>query len=331
MEKVLIIAEAGVNHNGDLEIAKRMIDAAADAQVDVVKFQTAIPELVVSESAEKADYQKDTTGGGSQLEMIKKIHFPLDTYIELKSYCEEKNIQFLSTPFDSISIQFLHELKMKIFKIPSGEITNKPYLAEVGKVAEEVILSTGMATIDEIGRAIEVLESTGLNRKKITILHCNTDYPTQMGDVNLLAMHHIQNEFNVKVGYSDHTLGIEVPIAAAALGAKVIEKHFTLDRNMDGPDQKASLIPSELSEMVKSIRNIEAALGNGIKKPTASELKNRDIVRRSIVAKEAINEGDILSEGNMTVKRPGNGISPMEWENVLGEKAKKSYKKDELI
>lgn len=331
MEKVLIIAEAGVNHNGDLEIAKRMIDAAADAQVDVVKFQTAIPELVVSESAEKADYQKDTTGGGSQLEMIKKIHFPLDTYIELKSYCEEKNIQFLSTPFDSISIHFLHELKMKIFKIPSGEITNKPYLAEVGKVAEEVILSTGMATIDEIGRAIEVLESKGLNRKKITILHCNTDYPTQMGDVNLLAMHHIQNEFNVKVGYSDHTLGIEVPIAAAALGAKVIEKHFTLDRNMDGPDQKASLTPSELLEMVKSIRNIEAALGNGIKKPTASELKNRDIVRRSIVAKEAINEGDILSEDNMTVKRPGNGISPMEWENVLGEKAKKSYKKDDLI
>ena len=331
MKKVIIIAEAGVNHNGDVEIAKKLIDEAANAEVDIVKFQTAIPELVVSENADKAEYQKKMTGEGSQLEMIKKIHFPLETYKELKSYCDIKNVKFLSTPFDLVSIEFLKDLGMKIFKIPSGEITNMPYLLNVGRVAKEIILSTGMSTIEEIRQAIEVLESVGLKRSNLTILHCNTDYPTAMKDVNLKAMNHIKNEFGVKVGYSDHTLGIEIPVAAVSLGACVIEKHFTLDRQMEGPDHKASLLPDELKTMVRSIRNIEIALGNGIKEPSASEIRNKEIVRKSIVANMSINTGDTFTDENITVKRPGNGISPMKWQEIIGQKAKKPYKKDDLI
>ena len=325
-----IIAEIGVNHNGSVDIAKRMIDTAKACGVDAVKFQTFVSENLVSRFAEKADYQKETTGiDESQLAMIKKLELSYDDFRDLKKYAESMNLTFMSTPFDHDSIDFLAELGMDIFKIPSGEITNLPYLMRIGKLKRKVILSTGMSTLPEIKNAIDILKKYGT--ADITLLHCNTAYPTPYKDVNLKAMKTLRDSFGLPVGYSDHTKGIEVPIAAAALGAVVIEKHFTLDRNMEGPDHKASLEPDELKAMVTSIRNIEDALGSSEKRLTESEAVNRDIVRKSIVANCNIQKGDIFSESNITVKRPGTGISPMEWFSVLGKKAPKSFQEDELI
>lgn len=329
---VFIIAEAGVNHNGSIELAKKLIDAACDARADAVKFQTFKSEKVISKFAEKAEYQKESTSNNeSQLEMVKKLELDEEAHKLLIDYCLEKKIMFLSTPFDSESIELLDNLGLSIFKIPSGEITNLPYLRQIGKLNKTIILSTGMADIGEIEDAIEVLTSSGTNRENLTILHVNTEYPTPMEDVNLKAMVTIGNTFDLNYGYSDHTLGIEVPIAAVALGASIIEKHFTLDKTMEGPDHKASLEPNELKEMVKAIRNIEIALGSKIKKATKSEVKNKPIARKSIVAKVDIEKGQILNENNITVKRPGYGISPMRWDEVIGTFAKKDYKVDELI
>ena len=330
--KVFIIAEAGVNHNGSIELAKKLIDAASESGADAVKFQTFKAEKLVSKNAQKADYQKQTTDiKESQFDMIKKLELDMDTHKELIDYCQNKDIMFLSTPFDHDSIELLSDLGLEIFKIPSGEITNLPYLRKIGKLNKKVILSTGMADIGEIEDALDILISSGTNKENITVLHANTMYPTPMEDVNLRAMQTIASTFKVDVGYSDHTLGIEVPIAAVALGAKVIEKHFTLDRNLPGPDHKASLEPDELKAMVKAIRNIERALGNGIKKPTKSEMSNIKIVRKSIVAKTTIKKGEIFTEKNITVKRPGNGISPMRWDEIIGTIANKDYKEDDLI
>ncbi len=330
--KTFIIAEAGVNHNGSIEIAKKMIEVAKECGADAIKFQTFKAEKVISKYAPKAEYQKQTTGEiDSQLEMVKKLELSFDDFIVLKEYCDKLNIMFLSTPFDFESIDFLDDLGLEIFKIPSGEITNLPYLEKIGKLGKKVILSTGMADLGEIEDALDILTSCGTKKEDITILHCNTEYPTPYEDVNLLAMLTIKEAFKVKVGYSDHTLGIEVPIAAVALGASVIEKHFTLDKNMEGPDHKASLEPHELKAMIDAIRNIEKSLGDGIKKPSKSELKNKDIARKSIVAKREIKKGEIFTEDNITVKRPGNGISPMRWYEVLGKVALKDYKEDELI
>lgn len=330
--KTFIIAEAGVNHNGSIEIAKKMIEVAKECGADAIKFQTFKAEKVISKYAPKAEYQKQTTGEiDSQLEMVKKLELSFDDFIVLKEYCDKLNIMFLSTPFDFESIDFLDDLGLEIFKIPSGEITNLPYLEKIGKLGKKVILSTGMADLGEIEDALDILTSCGTKKEDITILHCNTEYPTPYEDVNLLAMLTIKEAFKVKVGYSDHTLEIEVPIAAVALGASVIEKHFTLDKNMEGPDHKASLEPHELKAMIDAIRNIEKSLGDGIKKPSKSELKNKDIARKSIVAKREIKKGEIFTEDNITVKRPGNGISPMRWYEVLGKVALKDYKEDELI
>jgi len=330
--KTFIIAEAGVNHNGNIEIAKKMIEVAKECGADAIKFQTFKAEKVISRYAPKAEYQKQTTGEtDSQLEMVKKLELSFDDFIVLKEYCDKLNIMFLSTPFDFESIDFLNDLGLEIFKIPSGEITNLPYLEKIGKLGKKVILSTGMADLGEIEDALDILISCGTKKENITVLHCNTEYPTPYEDVNLLAMLTIKEAFKVKVGYSDHTLGIEVPIAAVALGASVIEKHFTLDKNMEGPDHKASLEPHELKAMIDAIVNIEKALGNGIKKPSKSELKNKDIARKSIVAKREIKKGEIFTEDNITVKRPGTGISPMRWYEVLGKVAPKDYKEDELI
>ncbi len=332
MSKTIIIAEAGVNHNGDINIAKKLIDVATDAQVDYVKFQTFKTELAISKNAQKAAYQKQTTDNDeSQFEMIKKLELDKAAHLELISYCQKKNIQFLSTPFDLDSIDLLYDLNVPLYKIPSGEITNYPYLKKIAEKKIPVIMSTGMADMQEISEALEVLLHNGLTKKQITILHANTEYPTPMQDVNLKAMLSIEKKFGVTVGYSDHTLGIEVPTAAVALGAKVIEKHFTLDRNMSGPDHKASLEPDELKSMVKAIRNIEQAMGDGIKKVSPSELKNKSIARKSIVAKKTINKGEILTEENITVKRPGTGVSPMQWLNVIGTKAVKDFETDDLI
>ena len=332
MKKVLIIAEAGVNHNGDFNLAKKMVDVAFEAGADIIKFQTAIPELVMSNSAPKADYQKNNTGNDeSQLEMSKKIHLPLSAYKELKIYCEEVGIKFLSTPFDHISIDLLNDLGQDIFKIPSGEITNLPYLKKVASLKTEIIISTGMATLSEIEFALDVLVQNGTNFNNIIVLHCNTDYPSPFEDVNLLAMNTIKHAFNVRVGYSDHTQGIEVPIAAVALGAEVIEKHFTLDKNMSGPDHIASLDPVELKEMIKGIRNIEIALGNGRKVPTPSESKNLIIARRSIHILDTIPKDTIIDESHLIMKRPGNGISPILINNVLGKKVKKDLAKDHML
>ena len=330
--KTFIIAEAGVNHNGNIEIAKKMIEVAKECGADAIKFQTFKAEKVISRYAPKAEYQKQTTGEtDSQLEMVKKLELSFDDFIVLKEYCDKLNIMFLSTPFDFESIDFLNDLGLEIFKIPSGEITNLPYLEKIGKLGKKVILSTGMADLGEIEDALDILISCGTKKENITVLHCNTEYPTPYEDVNLLAMLTIKEAFKVKVGYSDHTLGIEIPIAAVALGASVIEKHFTLDKNMEGPDHKASLEPHELKAMIDAIVNIEKALGNGMKKPSKSELKNKDIVRKSIVAKREIKKGEIFTEDNITVKRPGNGISPMRWYEVLGKVASRDYKEDELI
>jgi N,N'-diacetyllegionaminate synthase len=330
--RVYIIAEAGVNHNGDIALAKELIDVAIKAGVDAVKFQTFKAENIVSVNAPKAVYQAENTNTvESQFDMLKKLELAYPEFLELIDYCNDRNITFLSTPFDDDSIEFLHEAGMCIFKIPSGELTNVPYLRKIGALKKEVILSTGMATLSEIENAISILETAGTERSKVTILHANTEYPTPMQDVNLKAMQTIAEAFKVSVGYSDHTLGIEIPIAAVAMGASVIEKHFTLDKNLEGPDHKASLEPIELINMVAAIRNIESALGNGIKSPSNSEQKNIAIARKSIVAKREIKIGDTFSEDNITIKRPGTGMSPMNWDNLLGTVSIKAYKKDDLI
>lgn len=332
MKKVFIIAEAGVNHNGSSDIAKELIDAAVKAGADAVKFQTFKAANLVSKTAQKADYQKQTTDvEESQFEMIQKLELDVDTHKELISYCKHKNILFLSTPFDHESIELLHKLGLEVFKIPSGEITNLPYLRHIGSLNKRVILSTGMANLGEIEAAINVIMEAGSNRKNITILHANTEYPTPMEDVNLKAMVTIGNAFNTNYGYSDHTLGIEVPIAAVALGASIIEKHFTLDKNMPGPDHRASLEPHELISMIQAIRNIEQALGSTVKKPSPSEAKNKSIARKSLVAKTSIKEGEFFTEENLTIKRPGTGISPMRWDEVIGTKAVNNYQEDDLI
>ena len=332
MKKTIIIAEAGVNHNGDIKIAKALIDAAAYSGADYVKFQTFVPENVISKFAVKAEYQKANTGQDeSQLEMVKKLYLSPDQHVELINYCGTKKIKFLSTPFDLDSIDLLVRLGIKIGKIPSGEITNLPYLIKMAHSFEEIILSTGMSYLNEISEAVDILVKNGVEKSKITILHCNTEYPTPFKDVNLLAMNTIGKEMSVNIGYSDHTLGIEVPIAAVALGATIIEKHFTLDKTLPGPDHKASLDPEELKSMVLAIRNIDLALGSAMKLVTESESKNIVIARKSIVASIDILQGAVFSEHNLTVKRPGTGISPMKWFDIMGLQAKKDFLKDELI
>lgn len=332
MNKVFIIAEAGVNHNGSIQLAKKLIDIASEAGADAVKFQTFKAEKLVSKNAQKADYQKQTTDKTeSQFDMIKKLELDLDTHKKLIAYCKTKNIMFLSTPFDHDSIELLNVLDLEIFKIPSGEITNLPYLRCIGKLNKKVILSTGMSNIGEIEDALDVLILAGTKKKDITVLHANTMYPTPMEDVNLKAMVTIGNTFDISYGYSDHTLGIEVDIAAVALGACCIEKHFTLDKTMEGPDHKASLEPEELNAMIKAIRNIELALGGQIKKASKSEIPNMKIARKSIVANCNIKKGELLNEKNISVKRPGTGVNPMRWDEVIGSLATKDYTEDELI
>ena len=332
MNKVLIIAEAGVNHNGNYELAKKMIEVAKNAGADYIKFQTAIPKQVISKYAEMAAYQKVNVGKQeSQLEMCERIHLPLSSYASLKRYCDVVGIKFLSTPFDLTSIDTLSMLDMDYMKIPSGEITNLPYLRKIARLHKPIIMSTGMCKLGEIEDALDVLLSKGLSLDMISLLHCNTEYPTPMSDVNLNAMLTLKRAFGVRVGYSDHTQGIEVPIAAVAKGAEIIEKHFTLDKTMEGPDHKASLEPQELKAMVKAIRNIEQALGDGHKTVSESERKNMAIARKSIVAARSIKAGDVFTEDNITVKRPGNGISPMLWDSVLGHIATRDFEEDELI
>ena len=329
---VFIIAEAGVNHNGSIDLAKKLIDTASAAGADAVKFQTFKADNLATKNAQKAMYQKETTNiEESQFDMLKKLELSTEMHKELISYCRNKKIIFLSSPFDHESIELLEDLGLEIFKIPSGEITNLPYLRHIGKLNKKIILSTGMSNMNEVKIALDILTNSGTKKKNITVLHANTEYPTPMEDVNLRAMVTIGKVLDIKFGYSDHTLGIEVDIAAVAMGAKCIEKHFTLDCNMEGPDHKASLEPDELKEMVKSIRNIELALGSNIKKPSNSELPNIQIARKSIVAKTKIKKGDILKENNITIKRPGGGISPMNWDNVIGTIATKNYEEDEMI
>ena len=326
---VYIIAEAGVNHNGSFELACRLADAAKEADADCVKYQTFKSENLVSKDAQKAEYQKKTTGDSSQQDMLKMLELSYDSFVRLKEYCDKIGICFLSTPFDFESIDFLKSLDMPFGKIPSGEVTNYPYLVALAKTGKPVVMFTGMCEMNEISDAIKVLKDNGT--KDIKLLHCNTEYPTPFEDVNLAAMKTMREAFGVEVGYSDHTKGIEVPIAAVALGAAIIEKHFTLDRNMEGPDHKASLEPQELKQMVCSIRNIEMAIGTGDKTPSASEKKNITIARKSIVAKKEIKAGEIFTVENITVKRPGTGISPMRWNEVLGTKAVRDFNEDEII
>ena len=329
MGKTLIIAEAGVNHNGSLDIAKQLVRTAKECGADIVKFQTAKLDSLVSKFAEMADYQKANTGKvESQKEMLSKLLLSFDEFTELAEYCKEVGIMFLSTPFDIESIHFLNNMQ-DIWKIPSGEITNYPYLVEIAKTRKEVILSTGMSDLKDIATALNVLRQHGAN--DITILHCTTEYPAPFNEVNLNVMTTLRNEFGCKVGYSDHTKGIEVSLAAVAMGAEVIEKHFTLDKNMEGPDHKASLEPDELKALVDGIRNIELAKGSFDKVPTESELKNRSVARKSIVASRTISAGEIFTEDNLTTKRPGNGISPMKWNEVIGTSAKRDFMEDELI
>ncbi len=331
-KRVFIIAEAGVNHNGSLETAKKMIDAAAEAGADAVKFQTFHAEDIACAASPKAEYQTRREGEGqSQLEMLKKLELDEAAHKELLGYCARKGIRFLSTPFDLRSVSMLVRLGLDVFKIPSGEITNLPYLRRIGGLNKEVILSSGMADLEEIGKAVDIIVASGTGKDKITVLHCNTEYPTPLEDVNLKAMLSIKETYGVRIGYSDHTLGIEVPIAAAALGAEVIEKHFTLSRKMKGPDHEASLEPDELKKMIEAVRKIEKALGDGIKRPSFSERKNKGVVRKSIVAARAIKRGEIFTEKNLAVKRPASGISPMEWDKVLGSPAKRDFKKEETI
>jgi N,N'-diacetyllegionaminate synthase len=329
---VFIIAEAGVNHNGSIELAKKLVDVASLSGADAIKFQTFTAENLVTRGAQKANYQnKQSIKDETQYEMLKKLELDTEAHNVLFNYCDSKKIMFMSTPFDHASIKLLNNLGLEIFKIPSGEITNLPYLRQIGKLDKKIILSTGMANIDEIECALKVLIKSGTKKNNITVLHANTDYPTKMEDVNLKAMITIGKKFNIAYGYSDHTLGIEIDIAAVAMGASCIEKHFTLNSNMDGPDHKASLEPDELKAMVKAIRNIEMALGSEIKKPSKSEIPNIKIVRKSLIAKTMIKKGEIFSEDNLTVKRPGNGISPMKWDEVIGTKAVRNYSEDELI
>lgn len=334
MGHTIIIAEAGVNHNGNLNNAFALVDAAVEAGVDYVKFQTFKADKLVSANAKKADYQIENTQDKqeSQLEMLKNLELSADDHEKLIAYCDTKNIKFFSTAFDLDSLAYLAKIGLNMVKIPSGEITNLPYLRRAAILFSEVILSTGMSTLTEIKDALQVFLNAGLPLEKITILHCNTEYPTPMQDVNLKAMLHIKETFKTAIGYSDHTLGIEIPIAAVALGATVIEKHFTLDKSMPGPDHAASLEPQELITMVQSIRNIEVALsGSGLKEPSKSEMKNIDIARKSIVASKIIKKGEIFTEENLTVKRPGTGISPMQWDNVIGQKATYDFHEDQLI
>jgi N,N'-diacetyllegionaminate synthase len=329
---VFIIAEAGVNHNGSVDLAKRLIDVASDSGADAVKFQTFKADNVVSKNTEKAEYQKKTTSATeSQFDMLKRLELDVKAHKELIAYCQTKSIIFLSTPFDGESIDLLNDLGMKIFKIPSGEITNLPYLRHIGSLERRVILSTGMSNLGEIKDALDVLINSGTSKKNITVLHANTMYPTPMEDVNLNAMLTIQKEFNIAVGYSDHTLGFEVDISAVAMGATTIEKHFTLDKTMSGPDHQASLEPDELKSMVLAIRNTEKALGSAEKIASPSESVNIGIVRKSIIANQKIKKGDLLTDKNITVKRPGTGISPMKWDGVIGSIAIKDFRKDELI
>ena len=328
--KTLIIAEAGVNHNGSFELAKQLVDKAAEAGADIVKFQTCKAENVISRYADKAEYQKKTTGeADTQLDMVRKLMLTYEQYGQLKDYCEEKGIRFLSTAFDLPSVDYLHSIGMGLWKIPSGEITNLPLLIKIAQLHEPIIMSTGMSALEEVGNAVKVLKDNGAT--DITLLHCTTEYPAPYEDVNLKAMDTMKKAFGLPVGYSDHTKGIEIPIAAVARGACVIEKHFTLDRNMEGPDHKASLEPQELSEMVRTIRNVEQAIGDGIKKVSASELKNQDIARKSIIAAKAIKAGETFTEENVTTKRPGSGIDPMRWFDLLGKTAKHDYEEDYLI
>ncbi len=332
MAHTIIIAEAGVNHNGSMELAKKLIDVAAEAGSDYVKFQTFKAAKIASKSAVKAAYQQQTTAAGeSQLDMLRKLELSDADHVLLQKYCAEKKIKFLSTAFDLDSIDTLKALGINLGKIPSGEITNLPYLRKMAASFNELILSTGMCDMEELQSSVKAILKTGFPKEKITILHCNTEYPTPFEDVNLNAMLTIAQAVGVPVGYSDHTLGTEVPVAAVALGATVIEKHFTLDRNMEGPDHKASLEPAELIAMVKAIRHIEKAMGNGIKQPSSSEIKNRAIARKSIVASEEIHAGELFTEKNITVKRPGTGITPMKWDEVIGQVAKRDFGEDELI
>lgn len=333
-DKVLIIAEAGVNHNGHLENAFKLVDAAVSAGVDYVKFQTFKAENLVAKSAKKADYQIQNTGNSddSQLDMLKKLELSHEDHEQIIAYCQSQHINFFSTAFDLESLQYLKDIGLKLVKIPSGEITNLPYLRKAAQLFEEVILSTGMSTIEDIKLAVAVFTEASFTKDRITILHCNTEYPTPMEDVNLKAMLHIGNTFQTKIGYSDHTLGIEVPIAAVSLGAQIIEKHFTLDKHMAGPDHAASLEPNELKAMVSAIRNIEKAIsGTALKEPSPSELKNIAIARKSIIAKRAIQKGEVFCDENLTVKRPGTGISPMDWDKVIGQIAKQDFEEDDLI
>ena len=329
---VFIIAEAGVNHNGSITLAKKLIDVAAKSGANAVKFQTFKAEKLLSKAAEKAEYQKQTTDlSESQFDMLNRLELDLNSHKELISHSKEKGIMFLSTAFDHNSIDLLNDLGLSIFKIPSGEITNLPYLRHIGSLNKNVILSTGMSNLEEIDEALKILISSGTKKENITVLHANTMYPTPMEDVNLNAMKTISDVFDIEIGYSDHTLGIEVDIAAVAMGAKIIEKHFTLDREMEGPDHKASLEPFELKSMVDAIRNIEKAMGDGIKRPTKSEKPNIDIARKSIVTIKSIAKGDRFTEKNVAVKRPGTGLSPMKWDSIVGTTAERDYKLDELL
>lgn len=330
--KILIIAEAGVNHNGDMTLARQLIDAAAEAGADMVKFQTFSADRLVTANAAKADYQSRASGDGeSQHAMLRRLELTRDMHVALIAHCNSRGIEFFSTGFDPQSIDLLAELGLRRFKIPSGEITNLPYLRHIGRYGKPVVLSSGMATLGEIEAALDALDAVGTPRELVTVLHCNTEYPTPMSDVNLRAMLTIRDAFSIAVGYSDHTLGIEVAVAAAALGASVIEKHFTLNRTLSGPDHKASLEPFELKAMIVAIRNIEQALGDGIKRPSASEAKNKPIARRSLIAARAIRAGEIFDNSNLTAKRPGTGLSPMRWDEVMGRAASRDFAPDELI
>ncbi len=326
---VMIIAEAGVNHNGSYDLACKLVDAAKDAGADIIKFQTFKAKNLVTDDAPKADYQKKTTGEATQQSMLEKLELSYEDFVRLKAYCDHIGITFLSTPFDMESVGFLDELGIPFWKIPSGEITNYPYLVALAKTGRPIVMSTGMCDMQEIRDAVVVLKENGAT--DIKLLHCNTEYPTPMEDVNLRAMATMREAFGYEVGYSDHTQGIEVPIAAVAMGATIIEKHFTLDRNMEGPDHKASLEPHELKQMVQFIRNIEIALGSGVKQPSPSEKKNRAVARKSIVARRDIAAGEAFTEENLTTKRPGSGISPMRWTEILGTKSERAYREGEQL
>lgn len=330
MKKIFIIAEAGVNHDGDLIVAKQLVDAAAKSGADAVKFQTFKAEQLVVPDAPKVTYQKKS-GRGGQFEMLKRLEFSYSDFKRLAAYCKARRIMFLSTPFDIESLHQLNRMRMPIIKIPSGEITNAPLLQAAGRLRKKIILSTGMSTLNEVEAAIRVLTAAGTSRDSITVLHCHSEYPTRFKDVNLQAMKTMHDKLGVKVGYSDHTLGIEAAIAAAAMGACIIEKHFTMDRSMPGPDHQASLEPEELKAMVSAVRHVQEALGDGIKRPTAVELKNLGAIRRSIVAKRAIVKGELFSEDNLAVKRPARGLTPMRWHEVIGQKAKRNFKENEMV